>query len=236
MAKVKLNSLLADVRGRIGSNVFSSNAAGFYVKIMKAPVNPRSIGQSAIRSRFSFLVKNWTLLSVAERDAWGVYAARPDNIRYDWFGDPYSPNARAQFVSINTARLQAGLAYTATAPSGSLPADLPSFSCGIDPQGATFDSYLSPDAAFDGSIAYVLAHFCCVSSPARMTPVLPLRWLGTVEDGYSWPWEFNDLVTDAYGPIASYGRWFIALTPLSSECRPGTVLRYTAALGEEITP
>lgn len=236
MARIKLTSLLADVRGRLGNTVFSSNGSGFYVKDMRSPINPRSPGQSLVRSDFSFLVKNWTLLTPSDRNTWTVYAARPDTVRYDWFGDPYYLSARAQFISINTGRLQAGLDYTATAPTGDLPLDLPTFSCGIDPQEVNFASYCDPDAAFDASIAYVQVHFCCVTSPARMTPVLPLRFLGVQAYDYAWPWNFNGLVLQAYGAMPTYGRWFLSFTPFSLECRPGTVLRYTDALGTEVIP
>lgn len=236
MAKIKLNSLLVDIRGRLGNNVFSSNGAGFYCKVMKIPVNPRSVSQSAVRSTFSFLVKGWSLLDQSDRDDWVTYAAQADNVRYDWFGDPYYPSGRSQFIIVNSARLQSGLAVTDTPPVSTLPLDLPTFSCGVDPQTVSFASYMDPDDVFDASIAYVHAALCCVSSVARQTPVLPLRFLGVQPVGYAWPWLFNSLVLDLYGSILTSGRGFLALTPYSSECRPGTVARYSAALGEEIAP
>jgi hypothetical protein len=234
MAKIKLNSLLADIRGKMGGSVFSSNGAGYYVKVLTPPVNPRTPGQSTRRAQFAFLVRAWNFLSTGERDAWTDYAAQPDNTRQDWFGDPYLPASRAQFIIVNTLRLQAGMDYTVTPPAGSLPATLPTFSAGIDPQEDNFTSYIDPDAAFDASIEYVHASFCCVSSPSRYTPVLPLRFMAVYPATGPWPWLINQYVLDTYGAILTSGRWFIELTPVSDECRTYTAVRMSAALGEEV--
>jgi hypothetical protein len=233
MARVKLNSLLADLRGRLGAAVFSSNGAGFYAKELKIPVNPRSTAQSASRSTFSRLVKSWSLLDEADRLLWATFAADPTNTRYDWFGDPYNPNARAQFVSINTYRLLAGLPVTESPPEDPLPLDLPAFLAGVDVPGTSFDSYADPDAAFDASISYVHIALAISPSPGRGSTPNNFKNIAVVPYTGPWPYVFKDWLTATYGPIPNYGRWFMALTPLSSECRPGTVARLTAALGEE---
>lgn len=234
MAKIKLNSILADVRGRLGNSVFSSNGAGYYMKVMSPPINPRTPGQNSRRAAFSFLVKAWSYLDSTDRDTWSTYAAQSDNTRYDWFGDPYLPSARAQFIIVNSIRLQAGLSATDTAPTGALPADLPAFSAGIDPEGKSFTSYIDPGDVFDASIEYLHAAVCLVPSVARYTPALPLRFMAVVPVSQSWPWEIDDYITDLYGAIHTQGRWFLELTPVSDECRTGTVLRLTAAQGEEV--
>ena len=236
MARVKLNSLLADLRGRLQSVVFSSNSSGFYVKIHKNPTNPQTVGQSAQRYNFTRLVKSWNLLTPEEREPWTDYAAQADNIRYDWFGDPYYPSSRSQFTIVNMARLQASEDITVTAPTGNLPEPLPDFSAGVDPQTVNLTTYLDPGAAFDASIAYIHASLCCVSSPARMTPILPLKFLALRAYDATWPWEFNDLVLSIYGSIPTSGRWFIELVPYSATFRSGTTLRLTALMGEEVTP
>lgn len=233
MAKIKLNSLLADMRGRMGAVVFSSNGAGFYASPLKTPIQPNTDRQSATRNAFSRLVKSWNLLSIAERAAWTAYAAQVDNARTDWFGDVYYPNARAQFISINTTRLLAGEDITATAPIGALPATLPAMTAGIDPDGSGFTSYIDAAATFDASILAVHAAVSITSSPGRNTPITPYKVLGINPVSGSWPWTIDSLLTALYGVILETGTWWLALTPLSDEYRPGTTLFINAPINQE---
>lgn len=233
MAKIKLNSLLADMRGRMGSVVFSSNAAGFYASPLKTPIQPNTARQSSTRNTFSRLVKSWNLLSSTDRATWTAYAAHVDNARTDWFGDTYYPNARAQFVSVNTARLLAGAAIIETAPIGALPAVLPAMGAGVDPDGSGFTSYINALAAFDASIFAVHAAISLTSSPGRNTPITPYRVLGINPVSGTWPWEIDGLLSALYGVILETGTWWLALTPLSDEYRPGTTLFINAPMGQE---
>lgn len=235
MAKIKLNSLLADVRGRLGSVVFSSNAAGFHCRVLKAPSGSVSVLQNNQRTRFSRLVSSWNLLTPAERALWTTYAAQVDNVRYDWFGDPYYPNARAQFFSVNTARLLNGDTITATAPTGSVPAPLPAMGGGVDPSGVSFTSYVSNLAAFDASIMYVHIAISVTNSPGRSTPILPFRFVLIQPTASGWPVEIDAELSAIYGNIAQSGSWWFSLTPLSSEFRPGTVSLVSDEIGQEVT-
>lgn len=235
MAKIKLNSLLADVRGRLGSVVFSSNAAGFHCRVLKAPAASVSVLQNAQRTRFSQLISAWNLLTPAERALWTTYAAQVDNVRYDWFGDPYYPNARAQFISINTARLLNGDTITATAPTGSVPSPLPSMSGGVDPSGVSFTSYVDHMAAFDASITYVHVSVSITNSPGRGTPILPFRFVLIRPTASVWPVEIDTELKAIYGYVLNAGSWWLSLMPLSSEYRPGTVSFISAEIGQEVT-
>lgn len=233
MARLKLSSLLADMRGRLGSSVISSNGAGAYVKSFKVPVNPRSEKQESARDMFARCSWAWTAITSANRLTWTAYAADPSNTRYDWFGDPYLPNARAQFFSINTARLLAGDDIAEDAPTGALPAVLPALQAGIDPSGLLLTSYLNPLDVFDASIYAVHATTGYVSSTGRTSPPLPLRFLGIHLTGDTWPWEFQSEITDLWGPIPVQGTWWMQVTPLSDEFRPGSTVILTAPMGQE---
>lgn len=233
MAKIKLNSLLADLRGRLGSTVFSSNGSGFYAKPAAAPAQPNTSAQSLSRNRFSRLVSSWNLLTPAQRAGWTSYAAQVDNARTDWFGDTYYPNARAQFLIINTYRLLAGTTITDTAPTGALPAALPAMAAGVDPDGSGFTSYINHTAAFDASILAVHAAISITSSPGKNTPILPYKVLGINPAAGTWPWEIDGLLTTLYGYILDTGTWWLVLTPLSSEYRPGTPLYISALINSE---
>lgn len=234
MAKIKLSSLIADLRGRLGTLVVSSNGAGGYLKPLKIPVNPRSSKQTSARDMFARLCWSWSKLSASDRADWSTYAAQSDNTRYDWFGDPYLPSARAQFFSINTARLWAGESVAETPPTGALPAVLPSMGGGIDTIAATFDSYISALAAFDASILWVHAALSVVSLTARTTPALPFRVIGIHATSGTWPWVVQSEVADITGSVPNNGSWWLALTPLSDEFRPGSTTYLNAPLGQEV--
>ena len=233
MAKLKLNSLLADLRGRFGSVVISSNRAGFFIKTLRTPTNPRSFSQSLHRSLFSRLVSSWSTLTPAERDTWVTFAARADNERLDWFGDGYYPSARDQFISIGIMRALAGAVFEPEAPTSDRPAALPDMLAGIDPLESLFTSYIDHDAPFDGSIAYVHAAVSITANHGRITPPVPFRFLGIHAVTDTWPWDIQAAFTALYGPTTAAGYWFLDLTPVSADFRTGSTIRIRALLGEE---
>ena len=234
MAKLKLNSLLADMRGRFGSVVISSNATGNYVKVLVSPKQTVTYQQSIIRSRFSTLITAWNQLTALQRNDWKTYSLQADNERLDWFGDPYYPNARAQFISINLARSSNGETIAESPPAGNLPAALPTMNGGVDPSGVAFDSYIDHDGAFDGTIKYVYVGVSITPKPGRGTPIMPYKFLGIKDVSGAWPWLIQSTLDDLYGVVSSVGSWWLSITPLSDEYRPGTTSYINAAIGTEV--
>lgn len=224
MAKVKLNSLLADVRGRLGSLVFSNNGSGFNVSVYRPPVNPRTSLQSQHRNTFSLIVRAWSVLSPAERALWSSYAAQLDNVRYDWFGDPYYPSSRAQFISINSSRIAAGEPLSVSPPTGALPAVLPGFEGAIYGSLSASTSFINPLAAFDASVHYV--HLSCMLtfSAGRSSRPGPFRFIAVAPSAGPWPYDLSAWCSASFGLIPPSGRYFFSLVPLSSEFRPGSPL------------
>lgn len=232
MARIKLNSLLADLRGRFGSVVVSSNKNGFYVKTLKTPTNPRTVLQSNHRLNFARLTYGWNLVSAPNKALWLTYSQRADNERLDWFGDPYYPDSRAQYISLNLMRIAAGLAVTDTPPTTDRPADLPDMLAGIDASGG-FDSYVDNDAAFDASIIYVHLAVSIATNPGRETPPTPFKFVGINPVSGTWPWVIQTELDTLYGYMAQTGTWFMAISPVSDDCRLGTTLYISAPMGEE---
>ena len=77
MAKVQLGSTLADIRGSIGSNTYSRNHQGIFIRTRKTPANPRTILQVYLRS----LLKGaggwwWSALTPTQRAEWTAKAAQ----------------------------------------------------------------------------------------------------------------------------------------------------------------
>ena len=75
MALVKYGGGVIQASGSIAGTVHARNRFGNYIRARTKPVNPNSVGQSAIRDALSALSEDWrTELDAAQRTAWGTYA------------------------------------------------------------------------------------------------------------------------------------------------------------------
>lgn len=101
--------------GKLGSWVYSHNAAGTYVRAKGSPVNPNTSRQVSVRSILQALSIAWTNdLTYAQRQAWINYALNVNMSQtYGW---KYISGI-AQYVRTNASRLQAGLARIDDAPT-----------------------------------------------------------------------------------------------------------------------
>jgi len=75
MAKIKLGSNLADIRGKLNGHVFSKNRNGNYVKTKTNPINRNTSVQAAVRAFFSTLTKGWKALTDVQRGSWNTAVA-----------------------------------------------------------------------------------------------------------------------------------------------------------------
>jgi len=221
MAKIKTSSLLAEIRGNLGGTIFSSNGAGFYCKSWTRPTQPRTLDQVGRRSTFSNIARTWQTLTAGQLATWTAYAAQGDNVRYDWFGDPYYPSAYNQFQAVNIFRLKSGAAIALTAPTGAKPAALPSMTAYVDFQASITNSTLTRNAAFDPSIAAVHVMFRFWYSTSRLTPPRPLDYLEQVLFTSFPIWDFQSYLAAKYGDMPSAGRWYLEAYPMSVEARTG---------------
>jgi len=75
MALVKYGGGITGMSGSIAGNTFARGPFGNYVRARTKPVNPKSPGQSLMRSILALLSEDWhTQLSNAQRIAWETYA------------------------------------------------------------------------------------------------------------------------------------------------------------------
>jgi len=111
--------------GSIGSQTFSKNRYGFYVKNKPIPTNPNTAPQAIQRAILRDLVDYWkSTLTLAQSDAW-VHAAALHK-RSKW-GASFSLSGINLFVAVNSLLLKNGVAIL-TAPTifhGGTPSVLP---------------------------------------------------------------------------------------------------------------
>jgi len=129
MAKVKLTSLLTELSGNVGGVIFARNKSCHTARKLVRP-SPRETTQLVLRRAqaqnvigFWQQFKNTTYTDpdyglVTRKQGWDLWAAEPEQTRYNVFGDPYQPSgfncyfeyamyARAAGVFVISVRPQA---------------------------------------------------------------------------------------------------------------------------------
>ena len=87
MSKLRMSALVSDIKGRIGSQVFSSWKGRPYVKTMPTSVrNPVSRRQGFVRASLANSATNWNLLSPENRLIWRQYAKEINSASVDDIG------------------------------------------------------------------------------------------------------------------------------------------------------
>lgn len=116
MAKFNSSAVGGDIRGKIGSSVFSRNKGGAYVRTKVTPVNPRTAKQQQVRQNFGQNSKAWSgTLTDAQRAAWNAFAA--SNPVRDVFGNSIILTGLATFNRMNQVLLQTGAAVILDPPT-----------------------------------------------------------------------------------------------------------------------
>lgn len=88
MATAIPSSLISDIRGSIGTQTWSRNRGGIYVKLRKAPINPNTVPQQTARQRVRSATIAWRNLTQAQRDKYDLIAKQHTSI--DRLGNPSS--------------------------------------------------------------------------------------------------------------------------------------------------
>ena len=112
--KAKLNSLLDDVSGKFGDNVFARNPSGLYLRKLVEPDQPNSDRQMTIRDRFTAFSANWATLTENQRIGWLALAALVT--KTGKYGDLYNPTGHRLYIALNQTRAEFALAEMNDSP------------------------------------------------------------------------------------------------------------------------
>jgi hypothetical protein len=153
MAKIVTSALVADIRKKIGGNVFTKGRSGAFVRRKVSPVQPRSAAQRNVRANFTALSKAWSGASMddTKRAAWNALAASyPVK---DKFGASHTLTGLQIFQKLNRALhwFELGPVYT---PPATLAAGFPGTLTVVANAGATLtvNAATAPAAGENGSI------------------------------------------------------------------------------------
>lgn len=119
MALIKTGSIVADISGKVGNNIYSRNRGGPYVKQFAAPVIPGSSYVTDVKAAMTDASAAWASLSDSEVLAWSTFAKKwPRSSFHDGhrFVQP-----RSLFIGCFLNQVAAGVS------PGPLPVDPPSY-------------------------------------------------------------------------------------------------------------
>jgi hypothetical protein len=115
MAKVAFSALVADLRNKVGGNVFTKVRSGPMVRIKVSPTQPRTAAQTAVRSNFTSLSKQWDTITQAQRNGWIALASGLP--QKDVFGNTYYLTGLQLFQQLNRNLQTIGVAVISDAPA-----------------------------------------------------------------------------------------------------------------------
>lgn len=114
MAKIKFGAIVTDMRGKVGSQVFSRNRSGAYARSFKVNVVSSTPAQISARLVLSTLSSSWRTLTQFQRDSFNsaVTSFKHTNV----FGSIISPSGFDLYVKLNCNLIQIGVSPIVIAP------------------------------------------------------------------------------------------------------------------------
>lgn len=127
MASVRTGSLVVDIRGSVGSETYSRNSAGLYVRERTTPNDPGSDAQLGCRASMAALATAWSgTLSEAQREAWRKYGQQFP--RLNTWGTPVLISGYAHFIRCGFTRHRLDATMPFLDPPPAAPLHPPAFS------------------------------------------------------------------------------------------------------------
>jgi hypothetical protein len=119
MARIATGSIVADISGKVGDNIYSRNRQGPYVKEYVSPVQPDSVYQLSARDDLIAANVAWNNLSDDQYTAWVAFTSQ---FRKSSFcGSTYSPEPRSFFIGNYLNKVNLGISPI---PTPELPANI----------------------------------------------------------------------------------------------------------------
>jgi hypothetical protein len=107
LANIQTGSVVSELRGKVGDEVYSRNKSGSYVKGFAVPVQPDTASQLTARARMATAVTEWQALSDSQRMDWIVFANGLNS--KNSLGTLFTSAGYNKFVSYKLNLLQTGL-------------------------------------------------------------------------------------------------------------------------------
>lgn len=122
MTKIKFGTIVTNMSGKIGGQVYSHNASGAYLRNIGTIAVLPSAAILASRARFASVVAKWKTITVSQRNAWN--SATINFLKKDVFADTYAQNGFQLFCSINNVMLNIGANFLIFPPFPQMPTNI----------------------------------------------------------------------------------------------------------------
>lgn len=152
--KVKFGMMITDGLGKLGGHVVQRNAYGLFARTYVVPANPQTLFQQDRRAIVEDRIRQWPLLTDAQRAAWQALTA--DYPRTDGLGNSYFMTGQNLFVSLNLNLWMIGQGLIDAAPVKRIPDAIGEFSVVTDVAGVTMEITL--DATYVDADALVICY------------------------------------------------------------------------------
>jgi hypothetical protein len=116
----RIISSTIELSGKLGGDVYARNKGGAYVRKYTIPINPRSLGQLAVRAAWASAVTSWHALSDEQKAKWNQFVVAYFKPKYPKIGVAYSgfntyvslKNELNQLVRVQTEGTFKNLTYS----------------------------------------------------------------------------------------------------------------------------
>lgn len=145
MARIVGGSMIGELSGKLGGNVFARNKAGAYIRQYVVPVNPNSIAQVNARSAFGSASSTYHSLDSTQKNQWSNFAQNLYLPKHGVNTGQYSGfNAfvSLQNTTVNAQRLQADPVTITIDGTPNVPSFTGNFSTPLAPPSTTIQSNL----------------------------------------------------------------------------------------------
>ena len=212
MAKIKFGAIVTDMRGKVGSQVFSKNRFGAYARGFKVNVISATPAQITARNRLATFSTAWRSLLQSTRDAWNE--AVPNFKHTNIFGSIISPSGFDLYVKLNCNLDQIGIARLVNPPSPGLIQNVSNLSIAADQVAGTLtisfdDSLVSADHYF------IFSTTNCISPGIKYVKNL-LRAIAIVPQGTASPYNAFAEFIAKYGALVASQRISVSCVSVNS--------------------
>lgn len=182
MAIIQFGSIVSDARNSVGSQTYSKNKGGGYVKSKPTPTQPRTAAQRLVRANFAANSRSWSsVLTDAQRAAWAFFAqANPYN---NIFGQSKQYSGFNMYMKLNQVLAQIGEAQITTPPTDlSVPAldTITGIAATVVSNALTVLNMLATFESAADSLYYLFA--TPPLKAGRSAGVSDYRYIGTISD------------------------------------------------------
>lgn len=203
MARIKVASPIAGIRGTLGGLVFSRNQSGSFCRAWSRGANPRSATQQPTRLNLSTLPADWRALTQVQRDAWDTYAAAAAQEKTDPFGTAYYVSGWNWYVAVNQWRATVAQSAASAPPSSSTPAAPTITDLTIDEDPADTSSITFSGSPF--SSAYGVVYLAVGATPSALAMPTARRRVALTAGPSSGASTFNfSQLQDIYGALQQH--------------------------------